>query len=572
MAKTTSKSANQDIIVSGRRTMFHGIAYAGLLSAFINVLQMLVPLYMLQVHDRVLNSRSLDTLAMLSVLVVGGLLLYGLLEYIRSTTLLVLGAQFIRKLNLPLIEAALNTSIYEGTAKATQSLRDLSDIRTFFSSGAAGAPLEAIWSPIFMLTLAALHPVYGIIALVSAGLILSLSLLGDLISKSLLKDASAAQVEVIAGVGSSLRHAEVIDAMGMLPLLGRRWQRQQNIADRMFEIGMRRNKLVAACSKTVRYGMQVATLAYGAILTIDHLVSPGVMVAASVLMARTLSPFDSMIENWRMWRTAGGAWTRIQAILLGEQAEREKIELPAPVGDLVVERLVYVPPGSSSPLLRGLDFSLSPGEVLGIIGPSATGKSTLARLLVGVVRPTAGGIYLGGHNVSTWERASFGRAVGYLPQNVALLDGTIWENIARLGGTDPAAVIAAARVAGVHDMIGRLPLGYDTLTGDSRLTLSGGQKQRIGIARAIYGRPRLVIFDEPNANLDTEGEQALVRAIAHLKADGAIVIIIAHRSAILQAADKLLLLQKDASWQFGPTSAVSAIIGNSSESTALKLR
>ena len=517
---------------------------------------------MLQVHDRVLNSRSLDTLSMLSLLVVGGLLLFGILEYLRGTTLLVLGAQFIRQLNLPLIEAALRASIADGTTKATQSLRDLSEVRTFFANGAAGAPLEAIWSPIFMVTLALMHPMYGVIALVSSCLILSFSLIGDLISKSLLKDANAAQVEVVASIGGSLRQAEVIDAMGMLPLLGRKWQKSQNVADRMFEIGMRRNKLVSASSKTVRYGVQMATLAYGAILSIDHGISPGTMVAASVIMARTLSPFDSMIENWRQWRNATGAWSRIQAALLNDKSDRQKIDLPLPEAELVVEKLLYVVPGSATPLLRGLEFRLGAGEVLGIIGPSAAGKSTLARLLVGVIRPTAGGVYLGGHNVNTWERASFGRAVGYLPQNVSLLDGTIWENIARLGEGEPADVIAAARAAGVHDMIGRLPLGYDTLAGDSRLTLSGGQKQRLGIARAIYGNPRLVVLDEPNANLDAEGEQSLLCVVEQLKASGAIVIIVAHRAAVLKSADKLLVLQKDQSWQFGPTTAVSAMIGN----------
>jgi ATP-binding cassette subfamily C protein len=424
-----------------------------------------------------------------------------------------------------------------------------------------------------MLTLTALHPIYGIISLVSACLVLSLSLIGDLVSKRLLKEATTAQVDVIAGVGASLRHAEVIDAMGMLTPLGRRWQKSQTLADEMFEIGMRRNKMVSAASKTVRYGMQVATLALGAVLSIDHVITPGVMVAASILMVRTLSPFDAMIENWRQWRSATGAWRRIEDALLQQAAERQKIELPRPEGALVVENLVYVVPGSATPMLRGLDFSIVAGEMLGVVGPSASGKSTFARLLVGIIAPTSGGIFLGGHNVATWERNSFGRVAGYLPQNVALLDGTIAENISRLNDDDPAAVIAAARAAGVHEMIGRLPLGYDTPTGDSRLSLSGGQKQRIGIARAIYGTPSLVVFDEPNANLDAEGEQALVRAIVRLKTAGAMVIVIAHRPAILQAADKLLVLQKDRSWQFGPTDSISAILdGTAQELAPLKLK
>ncbi|WEK03645.1 MAG: type I secretion system permease/ATPase [Candidatus Devosia phytovorans] len=561
MGRPKYTSGHQSMVAHARRSIFHGLLYVGILSAFLNALQLLVPLYMLQVHDRVLNSRSLDTLTMLTILVAGGLLLYGFLEYIRSTGMLTLGAQFVRQLNLPLIESSLRSSMGEGSSRATQALRDLSELRGFFATGAAGAPMEAIWSPIFMLTLTAFHPIYGLISLVSAVLIVSLNLIGDLVSRSLLKDANMAQIEVAASVGGSLRQADAIDAMGMMRDLGRRWQSSQNHADHMFDMGMRRNKVIAAASKVVRYGMQVAALGVGAILIIDHLITPGTMMAASILMARTLQPFDSMIENWRQWNNATAAWSRIQSLLGSEAVDRETNPVPTPTGDLVVERLTYAVPGSSTALLKGLDFSLSPGEALGIVGPSATGKSTLARLLVGVLRPNSGGVFLGGHNAFTSERNSFGAAVGYLPQSVSLIEGTILDNISRLREGDPAEVIRAARMSGVHEMIGRLPLGYDTTTGDMRLTLSGGQKQRIGIARAVYGKPRLVVMDEPNANLDAEGEQALLRVIDQLKADGAIVIIIAHRPAILQSVDKLLLLQKDQGWQLGPTAAISAIIG-----------
>jgi len=569
MDRLSSLSDNKRLITNGRSTLLRGLIFAGILSAFINLLQLLVPLYMLQVHDRVLNSRSMDTLTMLSMLAVGGLLVFGVLEFIRSTTMLTLGAQFVRRLNLPLIEASLSNSLQESSSKGSQALRDLSEIRTFFSRGAAGAPLEAVWTPIFMLVLTAFHPIYGLLAVISAVLIIAFSLAGDLVSKTLLKEANNAQIDVIASVGGSLRQAEAIDAMGMLPQLGRRWQRAQNAADRMFGVGMRRNKIIAAMSRTVRYIMQIATLAVGAILVIDQAVTPGTIMAATILMGRTLQPFDSMIENWRQWRSAGSAWKRIQTLLEKDGAERETTPLPRPEGRLVVEQLVYAVPGSSTPLIRNLDFALEPGEVLGVLGASATGKSTLARLFVGVVKPASGGVFLGGHNVNTWERGSFGRAVGYLPQSVALLDGTIRENISRLNDDDPAAVIKAARIAGVHEMIGRLPLGYDTPVGDLRMTLSGGQKQRVGIARAIYGDPRLVVMDEPNSNLDAEGEQDLMRAIARLKADGAIVIVVAHRSAILQVADKLLVLQKDRSWQFGSATALAATISGPSERFAL---
>lgn len=571
MAGDTARSQRDALVADSRRAMLRGLVYIGLLSAVLNLLQLCVPLYMMQVHDRVLSSRSMDTLTLLTLITVAGLLLLGILEFLRGAALLTLGAQFLRRLNLPLVEAALHASLRDGSAKASQALRDLTEIRGFFANGAAGAPLEAAWSPIFMLALASFHPLYGLIALLSSLLILAFSLLGDLVSKSFIKESNAAQVEVYASVGGSLRHAEAIDSMGMIGPLGRRWQAMQVRADGFFAVGMRRNKMISAASKTVRYGMQIAALALGAILVIGGNVSPGTMMAASILMARTLQPFDSMVENWRQWRGARAAWSRVQEALATEGAERDTTPLPRPEGGLVVEKLVYAAPGSTNAILKSLDFAVLPGEVLGVVGPSAAGKSTLARLLAGVAKPNSGGAYLGGHNVYTAERQSFGRWIGYLPQSVGLLDGTIRDNIARLrtDEDDPAETVRAARLAGVHDMIGRMPLGYDTRIGDARLNLSGGQMQRIGIARAVYGEPALVVLDEPNAHLDVEGEQAVVRAIARLKAAGAVVVVIAHRAAVLQAADKLLMLGRDGAWQFGPAEAVAAAVGGPAERVAL---
>ncbi|WP_075217288.1 type I secretion system permease/ATPase [Mongoliimonas terrestris] len=547
-------------ITEGRRVFMRGLLWAGVLSAFINILQLAVPLYMLQTHDRVINSRSYDTLTMLTLLAMGALVTYGLLEYIRSSTFLVLGNRLIRQLNLPTLEAALGAAQQDGLGKASQALRDLSEVRGFITGNAVGAPMEAIWSPIFMGVLTLLHPLYGLVAFLSAVAVMALSIVADLLSKQTLKEANEAQVEATGRIAGALRQAEVIDAMGMLPAVARRWERAQRAAMLLLDSGTRRSKAVSALSRSVRYGMQIATIALGAILVIEGLVSPGTMVAASIIMGRVLQPFDSMIENWRQWRSADAAWGRIRETIEAWRPVRETTPLPLPDGPLVVEGLVYGVPGSPVALLKGVEFRLEPGQVLGVIGPSAAGKSTFARLLVGTLKPASGGVFLGGHNVYGWERGSFGRAVGYLPQSISLLDGTIRENIARMRDEDPALVIRAARLAGVHEMIGRLPLGYDTPVGDGRLTLSGGQKQRIALARALYGDPRLIVLDEPNANLDAEGEAALIRAITEMKALGSIVVMIAHRPSIMQAADTLLVLDKGQRWQFGPRAAIAGAV------------
>jgi len=544
------------LIREGRRTFLMGLLYAGAVSGFINLLQLTVPLFMLQVHGRVINSQSTDTLVMLLIIAIGALALYGVLEFIRSLTFQAMARGLVRRLNLPMIESAVGASLERGTSDGTQALRDMSELRTFITGNAIGAPLEALWSPIFLAVMFALHPLYGVAGLISMVILISLSLISDILTRPVAKEANDANLKSISEVGASLRHAEVIDAMGMLPALARRWRAAQVHALELLDAGNRRNRAMHALTRALRFGMQVSVLALGATLVIKGEASPGSMIGGTIIMGRLLLPFDSVAADWRHWVSASAAWTRIRELLEERRSVREVVPTPRSQGDLKVDRLVYAAAGADVPILKGIGFTLSPGDVLGVVGPSAAGKSTLARLLVGTLKPTAGGVYLDGHNVYLWERGSFGDMVGYLPQSVSLLDGTIRDNIARMRDADPRLVIEAARAAGVHETIGRLPLGYDTPIGDGRYTLSGGQKQRIGLARALFGRPRLLVLDEPNANLDAEGEQALLRAIEAARADGAIVVLIAHRQAIMQAADKLLVLQDGRVAQFGPRTSV----------------
>jgi ATP-binding cassette, subfamily C, bacterial len=343
----------------------------------------------------------------------------------------------------------------------------------------------------------------------------------------------------------------VIEAMGMLPAVAKRWQRSQYHMIDLLNRGNGAAKALSAASRALRLILQIAMISTAAVLVIEREASPGSAMAAGILMGRMLQPFEQLIDGWRQWVFALSAFGRVRNLLNTARSRRQSMPLPRPDGQLTVDRLVYRPPGVDRPVLKGVSFSLEPGETLGIIGPSAAGKSTLARLLVGIWEPTAGGIYLDGHSTFLWERESFGVNVGYLPQNVSLLDGTIRENISRMTDASPADVVNAAKMADVHEMIGRLPFGYDTTIGDTAYSLSGGQRQRIGLARALFGNPRLLVLDEPNSNLDNAGEQALITAIAKAKAAGTTVILIAHRPSVVAAVDKLLVLKDGLIDQFG---------------------
>lgn len=546
------------LILKARRVFVLALIYAALLSACIGILQLSTPLYMMQVHDRVLNSQSMDTLTMMTILVIGALVIYGVLEYIRALTFQAMGSAVVRWLNLPVLTAAVQAAADQGLTRATQSLRDLAELRSFLTTSAVSAPLDAAWSPIFLGVLFALHPMFGLLGAISIALLVCCGLLTDLLTRRLMKEANQANIEAVSRIGSSLRHAEAIEAMGMLPALARRWRTAQLHALDALETSGSRSKAMASITRSLRFMIQAAALATGSILVMKQEISPGAMMATTILVGRLLAPFDSMIENWRQWVLAIASWRRIETALNQDLAVRQTMPQPRTQGDLVVDKLVYAAPGLDVPIIKGVSFSLSPGEVLGIVGPSAAGKSTLARLLVGIQKPTTGGVFLDGNNVYLWERASFGQMTGYLPQSVSLLEGTIRDNISRMEEGEPQKVLEAARLADVHDMIGRLPLGYDTPVGDGHLTLSGGQRQRIALARCLYDHPRLIVLDEPNANLDAIGERALIRAIERARNDGAIVIMIAHRPTIMQAADKLLVLENGRITQFGPRTDVVA--------------
>ncbi|WP_430473418.1 type I secretion system permease/ATPase [Thalassospira lucentensis] len=539
------------VIREVRFTFVRGLGWAGFMSGFINVLQLTVPLFMLQVHDRVINSQSTDTLLLLLAIAVAAIILYGILDFLRALVFQEMAKSLLRRLNLPAISAAMRVALEKGSLHGTQVLRDLSDLRNFITGTTISAPLEAIWSPIFLGVMFALHPYYGIAGLVGVLLLVGLSLLGDLLVRQVTKEGADANLRNIGDIGSTVSNAEAIEAMGMLPALSMRWRQSQIHASELLDIGNMRSKGMYSITRSARFGLQILVLAMGAYLVIRGETSPGAMIGGTVIMGRLLLPFDNVTRDWRGWVSALSSWKRIRLMLEESQSEREIRPAPRSEGPLVVDNLVYAVPGSNVPVLRGINFELLPGEILGVVGPSAAGKSTLSRVLVGAAKPAAGGVYLDGHSTYLWERGSFGDMVGYLPQSVSLLNGTIRENISRMRDANPRRVIDAARAAGVHEMIGRLPLGYDTPIGAGRHTLSGGQQQRIALARALYGWPRLLVLDEPNANLDAEGEASLIRAVRQASDAGAMVVLIAHRQSIMQYADKLLVMQDGRVKQFG---------------------
>jgi len=547
---------HRDLLRETLRRFRRGLAVAAVFSLFISVLQLTVPLYMLQVFDRVLSSGNLDTLAMLTVIAVGALAVFAVLEYIRARVYLVMGDGLARRLTLPTLQAAVSDTLNGRSRAAGEASRDLNELRTFLTGNAISVPLDLLWSPLFLLVLFLLHPAFGFIALGSGAVLFAMSVIGDLATRRPLAEASDAAAESFGEVGGAVRNAEVIEAMGMLPAVGRRWQHAQDRMLRLLDGGNGKGKAIAAASRSLRLCMQIAVLGTGALLVVERQATPGTIIAASIITSRFLQPFDRLIGTWRQWVFALSAWQRVRRLLDAAAERRSAMTFPKPAGRLSVDRVTFVPRGHDRPVLTGVSFALEPGETLGVVGPSAAGKSTLARLLVGLWAPTAGGIYLDGHSVFLWDREDFGRHVGYLPQAVALLDGTVRDNIARMTDADPRAVVAAARRAGVHDMIGRLPFGYDTVLGDGGFALSGGQRQRIGLARALFGEPRFLVLDEPNSNLDGDGEQALLAALADAKRDGATIVLVAHRPSVMTIADRLLVLKDGRVDQFGERAEV----------------
>jgi PrtD family type I secretion system ABC transporter len=517
----------------------------------INMLTFVAPLYMMQLFDRVLSSQSIDTLIMLTLIACAALAVLSLIDGIRSQILVRIGGWLDDRLGPSVLAGTLHMTLRNDGPHAGQGLRDLATVRGFLTGPAITPLMDAPWAPIFLLSLFVLHPVLGFVGLGGGAALFSLAILNEILTKKPLRQAGVAASRTQYRVEAALRNAEVIRSMGMLDGVIRLWRRDNGIAVAAQSLASDRGALILAMSKFLRLTVQTTIMGVGAWLVIAHDVSPGAMFASSFLLGRALAPVENAISTWRSLVAARVAYRRLGELFALIPRSAPAMALPPPDGNLSVEGLAYIPPGAAAPTLRGVSFALAPGEVLGIVGPSAAGKSTLARLIAGSWLPTAGNVRLDGANISVWLDSGGSRHLGYLPQDIELFAGSFRENIGRLGDAEPGAVIEAAKLAGMHEQIMRMPAGYDSEIGDAGVRLSGGQRQRIGLARALIGSPRLVILDEPNASLDAEGEEALLQTIAHLKALGTTIVIIAHRSNVLALADKLLVLRNGMVELFG---------------------
>jgi len=535
-----------------------GFAAVLVFSFCINLLMLAVPLYMLQIFDRVLASHSTDTLLLLTVIAIAALLAMGALQSVRGFLFVRMGSWIDQRLAGALLAGSIDTALRDSRRASVQSLRDLATVRTFLTGSAVTPILDAPWTPIFLAVIFLMHPLLGWIALAGAIVLLAIALANELWTRRPLERSSAASTRALQSAQAAVRNADVVQAMGMTPALISRWHRQNADTLALGSQAGHRNATLTGAARFLRMALQVGVLGTGAWLVLGAEITPGAMISASILMGRALAPVDMAIGAWRAAVAARDGYARVRAQLEEFGGRGSAMPLPAPSGRLAVDKLTYFHPGASEPLLRNVGLALEPGEALGLIGPSAAGKTTLARLMVGNLAATSGHVRLDDMDVAAWDPDDLGPHIGYLPQDIELFAGTVRDNIARMGEADPDAVIEAARLAGAHDVMLRLPNGYDTEIGEAGTNLSGGERQRVALARAVFGGPRLVVLDEPDASLDQTGNDALLALVEALKARGTTVVLIAHRPSMMRHVDKILVLRHGQVELYGPRDQVLA--------------
>jgi PrtD family type I secretion system ABC transporter len=531
------------------------VLLAGAASLLLNLALLMPSIYMMQVFDRVFSSRSVETLVMLSALAFLALALGYSMDVVRARALGWSGRALDRRLSSPALASVLREAAGVTGRANTDVLRDIAKLRAFLSGTGIYALFDAPWLPIYVLVICLMHPLLGLAAALGACLLVALGVLNERLMRGGTERSLRYSRDTTRHAEALTRNAEVIIGMGMTRAAVASWEaRHDQLLDAQAQLGSASARLTAA-ARITRQGLQIVMLALGAWLVIDAHASPGIMVAATILLGRALQPVEQLIGGWKVLVEARGAWRRLSE-RSAAPTPHAGLELPAPSGRLELERVIFSPVPLRPPLIKGVAFTLEVGESLGVIGPSASGKTTLIRLILGIWKPQAGVIRLDGADIARWDRDALGQHIGYLPQDVELFGGTVAENIARLGAVDSEQVVAAARLARAHEMILRLPDGYETQIGEAGAILSGGQRQRIAFARALYGDPRLVVLDEPNANLDAEGEAALAAALGELKARGVTTIMVGHRPALMSQLDKLAMLKDGALEAFGPSATV----------------
>ena len=540
----------------------------GLFSMFINILMLVPPLYMLQLYDRVLGSRSQDTLIMLTLIVVVLFITMGLLEVVRSRVLVRVGNKLDSMLSQRIFDNLFELERKAPGRSSSMPLNDLTQVRQFMTGNGLFAFFDAPWMPIYIIVLFIFHPAFGFFAIFAAIVLVGITVANEYSTKEKLAEANNLSRASTIYVDSNIRNAEVVNAMGMRNNISKIWADKyygflnaQNIASD--SAGVWSN-----LSKSLRVMFQSLILGLGAYLAINMEVTPGMMIAASIIMGRALAPLDLIIGSWKGFSSARSSYERIEGLLNDFPKDKEYMQLPAPKGEITLENVVVIPPSGTVPSLKGISMRIEKGDVVGIIGPSAAGKSSLARVMLGLWPLSNGVARIDKADISQWDREDLGKYVGYLPQDIELFEGTVSQNIARFGEVEPEKVVEAASKAGVHEMILKLNEGYDTKIGPGGASLSGGQRQRIGLARALYNNPVFIVLDEPNSNLDDVGEAALVEAIKTLRAGGTTVVIITHRTNVLQATNKLALINNGVLELYGNTNDVLNAIAQKQQAAA----
>ncbi|MEQ8394447.1 type I secretion system permease/ATPase [Thalassobaculum sp.] len=526
------------------RTAFGAVA---VFSFAVNLFILTLPIYMFAVFDKVLSSYSVATLGMLFAMALFALAIQGAVDVARSAVLIEIGNYLDRNLTARLLHASLAHSVKRGNTRGATILQQFNQLKAFLTSNSIYAIMDIPWIPVFMGVLFIMNPTVGLVSIVGAIALFMFAYLNDRASRGALMRAQKAMAPSYKRASAAARNADVVEAMGMTPTIVRTWSEGSEASIYHQSIASRRSALINAASKWTRMVIQITIMTSAAYQMIQpgSTMSPGVMMASVILVGRALMPLESMIGSYRSMLEALSSYKEMDEIL-ASMIERPRLSVvpPKPKGHISIENVTYTVPGVDRPILSNVSLEIEAGEIIGVIGPSGAGKTTLATLMVGIDAPTHGHVRLDGTDVYAWPSEDLGRYLGYLPQAVALFDGTVRENICRLEpNASPQAIIKAAELAGLHEIIQRLPREYDTPVGDAGAIMSGGQRQRIGLARALYGDPLFVVLDEPNSNLDSQGEEALKDTLHALKARGCTVVLIAHRINVLQHVDKVLILR-----------------------------
>lgn len=533
------------------------LAFAFGFSLVTNLLYLAMPLFTFQVYGRVLTSQSQETLWVLTLATLFVFIISSIVDDFRARVLINFGAVMDQQVSGRLFSALFEAALRGDPRARSQALRDLDTFRQTLTGVGAAALFDLPWIPVFLVILWIIDPLVGTVTTAGAVILFLLAIAQERASRPALKEANDAALKSYAFTDAALRNGEVVRAMGMLPRIGAVWGGFRRVAIERGADASESNNSFSDAIKAVRMGIQLLVIAVGAYLILKGEIHSAMLFANMILASRALAPIERVVGSWETLNNGVRAQERVNALLTSTTAPTEATALPRPEGRLTVENLVFAPPGSQRPTLAGVSFALAAGETLGVIGPSGAGKSTLVRLLMGIWKPLQGVVRLDGADVFAWDRADFGQHVGYLPQDTELFSGTVRDNIARFReDVSDDEVVRAAQLANVHELILRLPKGYETDIGDSGVVLSVGQRQRVGLARALLGDPAFLVLDEPNANLDSDGEAALMGALDALKARGATIVIVSHKVSVFRSADKMLILRDGRLDAFGPRDQV----------------